>query len=108
MRARATASRQLGPGARREECPSCGDPVIRVLYVPDEQHLRPARHGGPRTRMVLDAAPRPDDEEYANYAVSGSSQSTCRLITDLDPLAPPLERRHTHHYATHPECRPNP
>lgn len=98
----------LGPGAHREECPSCGDPVIRVRYVPDEAHIRPTRHAGARPRMVLDAAPAADDDSFANYAVTGSSQSTCRLITELDPLAPPLERRHTHHYATHPECRPQP
>lgn len=83
-------------------CPTCGDDVFYARYIPPPERMRPGR----RSRLLLDARPAPDDDDFAQYAVEGHLGGLCRLITDLEPLDPPYERRHTHHYATHPQCKP--
>jgi hypothetical protein len=84
----------------RGPCPGCGAQLVWVLYVPAPDKLR---QGQPRKRVPLDAAPVADGNEYAQHAAS-PGMTTCRRITDDEPLIAGFETRHTIHHATHPEC----
>lgn len=100
MRARAPA--QVGR-LSLTRCPTCGGQVFYSRYIPPPERMRPGR----RSRLLLDARPADPDDTYAQYAVQGHLGGVCRLITDDEPLDPPYERRHTHHFATHPACKPD-
>lgn len=88
--------------ASRTRCPSCGTEVFFSRYVPAPERMRP----GKRSRLLLDVVPSDPGDEFAQYAVDGPLGGRCRRITEEDPIDLPVERRHTHHYATHPECKP--
>jgi hypothetical protein len=72
-------------------CRRCGRPIVLALIV------------GSQKRMPIDPAPRPDDDEYANIAVSGDHLGSvyARVISKAEPYRV-TERRHTTHFATCP------
>jgi hypothetical protein len=87
-------------------CPSCGGRLLWKRYARRDRdgEVLPGLAKDRLGKLIaLDAKARPDNDEYANYAVDAAVPGA-RLITPDAPFDPAVERRHTIHHATHPQC----
>lgn len=84
-----------------QACPGCGAPIRWAVYIPPPSRMGEQRRRG---RVPLDLPAVADDDAAGEYAATPSG-AVCRRVRPGEPIDV-SERRHTHHAATHPQCRP--
>ena len=99
---------RIGP-SKAIDCPSCGDRIAWVMYVPLAHRMvagSPRKHIPLDMPALADGGTWPSTEDLMASGVSHASTASllsCRLLT-VDYGLLNHEYGYSLHYATHPQC----